>query len=113
MEHEGFTPGPCDYPMDGLGAVSMSKRLVPPVRCNAQSVFTFPNGGYRVCLAHIDPRDLTRLAAENERLRAVLKGCADALNEAGKDFAAGSKYYARPNLYDLHAEAARAALSRP
>jgi hypothetical protein len=42
----------------------------------------------------------------------ALAGCADALREAGKDFAQANKLAARPNLYELHEQAARAAIAR-
>jgi hypothetical protein len=42
----------------------------------------------------------------------ALKGCRAALAEAGKMFARESAYYARPNLFELHEEAARAALEK-
>lgn len=115
MKHEGFTPGP----WEAATADNLDQDGV--------AVYYRNKGGMRVTLASCrylgtaDPAPALAnaaliaaapvLLAENERLRDALKGCADALNEAGKDFAAGSKYYARPNLYDLHAEAARAALA--
>lgn len=45
-------------------------------------------------------------------LLAALRGCADALREAGKDFAAASPLAARPNLYELHEARARTAIAK-
>ena len=42
----------------------------------------------------------------------ALAGCADALREAGKDFARANPRAARPNLYELHEQAARAAIAK-
>ena len=53
-----------------------------------------------------------RLIASAPELLAALAGCADALREAGKDFAQANKLAARPNLYELHEQAARAAIAR-
>ena len=53
-----------------------------------------------------------RLIASAPDLLAALAGCADALREAGKDFAQANKLAARPNLYELHEQAARAAIAR-
>ena len=52
------------------------------------------------------------LIASAPDLLAALAGCADALREAGKDFAQANKLAARPNLYELHEQAARAAIAR-
>jgi len=53
-----------------------------------------------------------RLIAAAPDLLAALAGCADALREAGKDFAQANKLAARPNLYELHEQAARAAIAK-
>ena len=53
-----------------------------------------------------------RLIAAAPELLAALAGCADALREAGKDFAQANKLAARPNLYELHEQVARAAIAR-
>ena len=53
--------------------------------------------------------DVRSLTAE---LLAALAGCADALREAGKDFAQANKLAARPNLYELHERSARAAIAK-
>ena len=53
-----------------------------------------------------------RLIAAAPELLAALAGCADALREAGKDFAQANKLAARPNLYELHEQAARAAIAK-
>ena len=53
-----------------------------------------------------------RLIASSPDLLAALRGCADALREAGKDFAQANKLAARPNLYELHEQAARAAIAK-
>ena len=53
-----------------------------------------------------------RLIASAPDLLAALAGCADALREAGKDFAQANKLAARPNLYELHEQAARAAIAK-
>ena len=53
-----------------------------------------------------------RLIAAAPTLLEVLAGCADALREAGKDFAQANRLAARPNLYELHEQAARAAIAK-
>ena len=53
-----------------------------------------------------------RLIASAPELLAALAGCADALREAGKDFAQANRLAARPNLYELHEQAARAAIAK-
>jgi hypothetical protein len=55
------------------------------------------------------PQDAAILRASPGLLTA-LKGCADALREAGKDFALAYPLAARPNLYELHEIEARAAI---
>ncbi len=45
-------------------------------------------------------------------LLAALEGCHDALVEAGKTFALQNPYAARPNLFELHAAAAHAAIAK-
>ena len=53
-----------------------------------------------------------RLIAAAPTLLEALAGCADALREAGKDFAQANKLAVRPNLYELHERAARAAIAK-
>ena len=53
-----------------------------------------------------------RLIAQAPNMALVLAGCADALREAGRDFAQANPHAARPNLYELHEQAARAALEK-
>ena len=53
-----------------------------------------------------------RLIASAPELIEALAGCADALREAGKDFAQANRLAARPNLYELHEQAARAAIAK-
>ena len=53
-----------------------------------------------------------RLIAAAPELIEALAGCADALREAGKDFAQANKLAVRPNLYELHEQAARAAIAK-
>ena len=53
-----------------------------------------------------------RLIAAAPELLAALAGCADALREAGKDFARANPRAARPNIYELHEQAARAAIAK-
>ena len=53
-----------------------------------------------------------RLIASAPDLLNALAGCADALREAGKDFAQANKLAVRPNLYELHERAARAAIAK-
>ena len=53
-----------------------------------------------------------RLIAAAPELLAALAGCADALREAGKDFARANPHAVRPNLYELHEKAARAAIAK-
>ena len=53
-----------------------------------------------------------RLIASSPELLEALAGCADALREAGKDFARANPHAARPNLYELHEKAARAAIAK-
>ena len=55
---------------------------------------------------------LAKLEAINAELLAALAGCADALREAGKDFAQANKLAVRPNLYELHERCARAAIAK-
>ena len=52
-----------------------------------------------------------RLIASAPDLLKALAGCADALREAGKDFAQANKLAVRPNLYELHERCARAAIA--
>jgi hypothetical protein len=52
------------------------------------------------------------LIASAPDLLAALAGCADALREAGKDFARANPHAVRPNLYELHEQAARAAIAK-
>ena len=52
------------------------------------------------------------LLASAPELLEALAGCADALREAGKDFAQANKLAVRPNLYELHERAARAAIAK-
>lgn len=51
------------------------------------------------------------IAAAPDLLRS-LKGCADALGLASQSFRANNPRAAIPNLYDLHVEAARAAIAK-
>ena len=53
-----------------------------------------------------------RLISSAPELLSALAGCADALREAGKDFARANPHAVRPNLYELHEQAARAAIAR-
>lgn len=53
-----------------------------------------------------------RLIAEVPSMLEVLRGCEAALVEAGKDFARGNPLAARPNLFELHAQAARENIAR-
>ena len=53
-----------------------------------------------------------RLIASAPELLKALAGCADALREAGKDFAQANRLAVRPNLYELHERAARAAIAK-
>lgn len=53
-----------------------------------------------------------RLIAAAPTLLEALAGCADALREAGKDFAQANKLAVRPNLYELHERSARAAIAK-
>jgi len=46
-----------------------------------------------------------------KKLVASLRGCADALREAGRDFALANPHASRPNLYELHEASARAVLA--
>ena len=55
---------------------------------------------------------LAKLESINAELLAALAGCADALREAGKDFAQANRLAARPNLYELQEQAARAAIAK-
>ncbi len=52
-------------------------------------------------------RGYAKLIRSAPQLRRVLIGCADALKEAGKMFALNNPEAARPNLYELHEQAAR------
>lgn len=53
-----------------------------------------------------------RLISTAPDLLAALKGCADALNEAGKSFALNNPDAVRPNMFEIHAENARAAIAK-
>ena len=55
---------------------------------------------------------LAKLESINAELLAALAGCADALREAGKDFAQANKLAVRPNLYELHERSARSAIAK-
>ena len=55
---------------------------------------------------------LAKLESINAELLAALAGCADALREAGKDFAQANRLAVRPNLYELHERSARAAIAK-
>jgi hypothetical protein len=88
MKHEGF----CEAP-----SCARARLAAKMARLNAAS-------GMDVLAADA-------LLTENETLRAALTECSDALTEAGKDFALASPLAVRPNLYELHAQAARAALA--
>ena len=59
-----------------------------------------------------EPEANALLIASAPELLAALAGCADALREAGKDFAQANRLAARPNLYELHERAARAAIAK-
>ena len=59
----------------------------------------------------VDHANARLIAAAPELIKA-LAGCADALREAGKDFARANKLAVRPNLYELHEQAARAAIAK-
>ena len=66
-------------------------------------------------LARRSPAELAanaRLIASAPELLEALAGCADALREAGKDFAQANKLAVRPNLYELHERSARAAIAK-
>ena len=59
----------------------------------------------------MEPEDeIKALRSDLDALRRVLAGCEAALWEAGKDFALSSPLAKRPNLYELHADLARAAM---
>jgi len=65
-------------------------------------------------LVEVDPVTLKPVQAApsaSELLEALL-GCAAALAEAGKAFAAGNPHAHRPNLYESHAAVARAAIAK-
>ena len=53
-----------------------------------------------------------RLIAAAPDLLAALKGCADALNEAGKSFALNNPEAVRPNMFEIHAGNARSAIAK-
>ena len=53
-----------------------------------------------------------RLIAAAPELIKALAGCADALREAGKDFAQANRLAVRPNLYELHERSAREAIAK-
>ena len=112
MKHEGFTPGPWtanlasdhgDFTVWGPGP---DDAFLANIGTEGQ-VIAFDMAEANAALI----ADAPALLAENARLRALLAGCADALTEAGKDFALASPLAARPNLYETHAQSARAALA--
>lgn len=95
------------------------KHTPGPWECHGSTI-THEGLGYEYPIASTDkspvPTDEAmanaRLIAAAPDLAAALAGCASALREAGKDFAAGNPLAARPNLYELHAMAAMAALEK-
>ena len=94
MNNDKFTPGPwyaekfCIWAGDCFVAGTATGQGDPEQQANALLIAAAPD------------------------LLAVLAGCADALREAGKDFAQANKLAARPNLYELHEQAARAAIAK-
>lgn len=69
---------------------------------------TKADGSYvRVADTYSEVDELT-----DEELEQALRGCADALGLASQSFRANNPGAAVPNLYDLHIEAARAALAK-
>ena len=83
--------------------------------------WTFAKGAHRIevhttpALAYAFSRSdeaNARLIASAPELLAALAGCADALREAGKDFAQANKLAVRPNLYEMHERCARAAIAK-
>lgn len=72
-----------------------------------------PVDEHRHCIGALRDEQAKSFAflARVARLEEVLAGCRDALYEAGKDFALWNPRAVRPNLYELHAQKARAALA--
>ena len=94
MNNDKFTPGPwyaekfCIWSGDCFVAGTATGQGDPEQQANARLIASAPD------------------------LLAALAGCADALREAGKDFAQANKLAARPNLYELHERCARAAIAK-
>ena len=65
----------------------------------------------RIECSYTNEADARLIAAAPELIES-LAGCADALREAGKDFAQANKLAVRPNLYELHERCARAAIAK-
>lgn len=63
-------------------------------------------------MTHEESRKKAVLRMASPDMLKVLKGCADALKEAGKDFALSSPNAARPNLFELHEQQARAVIAK-
>ena len=63
-------------------------------------------------IADTDTEENAYLIAAAPEMLAALRGAADALKEAGKDFAISSPRAARPNLFELHEAQCRAAIAR-
>ena len=70
------------------------------------------NWEHELCEEHGNSLPNARLIASAPDLIVALAGCADALREAGKDFAQANRLAVRPNLYELHERAAREAIAK-
>lgn len=62
-------------------------------------------------VAIVHDMELAKLFAASPQMQEALRGCVDALREAGKDFAIHNPLAKRPNLHELHADKALEALA--
>ena len=92
------TPGP--WRVQGKIVVSSTNRVVSD-----------PDPGFAGPVRQERPYNARLIAAAPELLEA-LRGCADMLREAGKDFAVNNPRAARPNLAEIHERVARAAIAK-
>lgn len=106
-KYQGHTPGPWQTWNDGVKAAN-GEIVAQVFTVDADHAKRYGMGESDANARLI--ADAPRLATRVERLEAALRGCADALMEAGKDFALWNPRAVRPNLYELHADAAQNAL---
>lgn len=119
-EFAGHTPGPWktqrnDAKTYNIAADNDSAGLVAHVYSKGQSGANTWQAAANASLIAAAPDLLAErntLAAHVAELRKALRGCRDALTEAGKEAGSRNALATRPNLYELHAQAASAALAQ-